>query len=70
MTEKVTPGVTEKHLTDKAAIGHSQPWLTRRKSCLKNLISVYNKVTHLVDQGNTVVFGFQLSFQHFLSVSF
>ncbi|KAK4816551.1 hypothetical protein QYF61_017752 [Mycteria americana] len=49
--EQVILGVTEKHLRDNAVIGHSQHRFTRGKSCL---ISFYDKVTHLVDQGRPV----------------
>ena len=56
--EKVILGVTEKHLRDNTVIGHSQHGFTRGKSCSANLISFYDKVTHLVDQGELVVVGF------------
>ena len=52
--EKVILGVIEKHLRDNAVIGHSQHRFMRGKSCLANLISFYDKVTHLVDQGKPV----------------
>jgi len=45
-------GVTEKHLRDNTAIGHSQRGFMRGTSCLTNLISCYDKVTHLVTQGS------------------
>ncbi|KAK4831728.1 hypothetical protein QYF61_018858 [Mycteria americana] len=51
--EKVILGV-EKHLRDNTVIGQSQHGFMRGKSCLTNLISFYDKVTHLVDQGKTV----------------
>lgn len=35
---------------DNAVTSHSQHVFMRRKSCLTNLISLYDKVTHLVDQ--------------------
>ena len=44
-------GVIEKHLKDNAVIGHSQHGFVRGRACLTNLVSFYNKVTHLVDQG-------------------
>ncbi|KAK4807113.1 hypothetical protein QYF61_018454 [Mycteria americana] len=56
--EEVILGVIEKHLTDNAVIGHSQHGFMRGKSCLTNLISFYDKVTHLVDQGKPVDVGF------------
>ncbi|KAK4807129.1 hypothetical protein QYF61_018470 [Mycteria americana] len=56
--EEVILGVIEKHLTDNAVISHSQHGFTRGKSCLTNLISFYDKVTHLVDQGKPVDVGF------------
>ena len=46
--------VTEKHLKDNAGIGYSQHGFMGRTSCLINLISFYDKVTHLVDQGKLV----------------
>ena len=44
----------EKHLKDNAVIGHRQHRLMREKPCFTNLISFYDKVTHLVGQGKTV----------------
>jgi len=52
--EKIILGVTEKHLKDSAVIGHTQHGFMRGRSCLTNLISFYDKVTHLVDQGRQV----------------
>jgi len=52
--EKFILGVTEKHLRDNAAIGHSQCGFVRGESCLTNFISCYDKVSHLVDQGKPV----------------
>ncbi|PKU28791.1 rna-directed dna polymerase from mobile element jockey- hypothetical protein [Limosa lapponica baueri] len=49
--EKVILGVPEKQLRDNAVIGHSQHGFTMGKSCLINLTSFYDKVTHLLDQG-------------------
>ncbi|KAK4827810.1 hypothetical protein QYF61_021802 [Mycteria americana] len=51
---KVILGVIEKHLRDSAVTGHSQHRFMRGKSCLTNLISFYDKATHLVDQGKPV----------------
>ncbi|KAJ7417648.1 RNA-directed DNA polymerase from mobile element jockey-like protein [Pitangus sulphuratus] len=45
---------TEKHLKDCAVIYHSQHGFMRGKSCLSNLISFYDKVTHVVDQEKQV----------------
>jgi len=47
--EKVVLGDTEKLLKDDTVIGHSQHGFTSRKSCLTNLISLYDKVTALAD---------------------
>ena len=52
--EKVTPGVIEKHLRDNTLLGHSQHRFMRGESCLTNLISFYDKVTYLGDQGKPV----------------
>jgi len=41
---------TEKHLKVNAVIDHRQQRFERRKSCLMNIISFYDKVNHLVDQ--------------------
>ena len=64
-------GVTEKHLRDNAVIGPSQHGFARGKSCLTNLISFYDKVTQLVDQGKPgdggAAFGVQQSFCYCLS---
>ncbi|RMC00464.1 hypothetical protein DUI87_23074 [Hirundo rustica rustica] len=47
--EKIILGSTEKHLEDNTAIDHNQHGSIRVKSCLLNLISFYNRVTHLKD---------------------
>jgi len=52
--EKVILGVIEKHLRDNAVIGHSQHRFMRGKPCITNLISFYDSITHLVDQGKAV----------------
>ena len=49
--EKIILEVIEAHLRDNAVIGPSQHGFTRGRSCLTNLISFYDKITHLVDQG-------------------
>ncbi|KAJ7402533.1 rna-directed dna polymerase from mobile element jockey-like [Pitangus sulphuratus] len=51
--EKITLGVTEKHLENNMVIGHSQNGFIRGKSCLLNLISFYDKIAHLADQGRS-----------------
>lgn len=50
--------VTEKHLKDNAGIGYSQHGFMGGTSCLIKLISFYDRVTHLVDQGKSVNFIF------------
>ncbi|PKU47404.1 rna-directed dna polymerase from mobile element jockey-like [Limosa lapponica baueri] len=59
--EKVILGVIENHLRNNQFTGHSQHRFTMEKSCLTNLISFYNMVTHLVDQGKPVDVGFDFS---------
>ncbi|KAJ7401309.1 RNA-directed DNA polymerase from mobile element jockey-like protein [Pitangus sulphuratus] len=49
--EKIILGIVEKHMKDNTVIGHSQHSFMRVKSCSSNLISFYDKITHLVDQG-------------------
>uniref|UniRef100_A0A8B9D0S9 Reverse transcriptase domain-containing protein n=1 Tax=Anser brachyrhynchus TaxID=132585 RepID=A0A8B9D0S9_9AVES len=44
-------GVIEVHLGDNAVIGPSQRGSMRGRSCLTNLISFYDKITHPVNQG-------------------
>jgi len=56
--EKVILGVMEKHLRDNAVIGHSQHGFPRGKSCSTNLISFYDKIIHLADQGRPGNVGF------------
>ncbi|KAK4810585.1 hypothetical protein QYF61_007322 [Mycteria americana] len=52
--EKIILGTTERHLKNNAIIRHSQHGFTKGKSCLTNLISFYDKVTRLVDEGKAV----------------
>ena len=47
-------GTIERHLKNNAVIRHSQHGFTKGKSCLTELISFYDKVTHLVDEGKVV----------------
>uniref|UniRef100_A0A8B9I876 Reverse transcriptase domain-containing protein n=1 Tax=Anser brachyrhynchus TaxID=132585 RepID=A0A8B9I876_9AVES len=52
--EKIILGITEAHLGDNAVTGPSQHGFMRGRSCLisfPNLISFYDKITHLVNQG-------------------
>ena len=53
--EKIILGTVERHLKNNAVIRHSQHGFTKGKSCLTNLISFYDKVTRLVDEGKAVV---------------
>ncbi|KAK4825967.1 hypothetical protein QYF61_003536 [Mycteria americana] len=52
ITEKIIQGTIERHLKNNAVIRHSQHGFTKGKSCLTNLMSFYDKVTRLVDEGN------------------
>ncbi|KAJ7414417.1 B-cell scaffold protein with ankyrin repeats-like protein [Pitangus sulphuratus] len=52
--EEIILGGIEKHLKDSAVIGHSQHSFMRGMSCSSNLISFYDKVTHLADQEKPV----------------
>uniref|UniRef100_A0A493TS59 Reverse transcriptase domain-containing protein n=1 Tax=Anas platyrhynchos platyrhynchos TaxID=8840 RepID=A0A493TS59_ANAPP len=49
--EKMILEVIDTHLGDNAAIDPIQHGFVRGRSCLTNLISFYNNITHLVDQG-------------------
>lgn len=50
--EKIILGVIGKHLKDNEVTGHRQHGLMTEKFHLTRLISFYDKLTHLVDQGN------------------
>ncbi|KAJ7405154.1 RNA-directed DNA polymerase from mobile element jockey-like protein [Willisornis vidua] len=52
--KKMILGGIEKYLKDSAVTGHSQHSLMRDNSSLSNLISFYDKVTHLADQRKPV----------------
>lgn len=52
--EKIIFGVIEKHLKYNLVTDHSQNGFMRGKACLSNLISFYEKVTHLADQEKPV----------------
>ena len=42
------------HAQDNQGIRPSPAWVYERQSCLPNLISFYDEVTHLVDEGTAV----------------
>lgn len=50
ITVKIILEGIEKHLKGNAVFGHSQHGFMTGKSCLLNLISLYDMVTHLDDQ--------------------
>lgn len=52
--EIIMPGDIERYLKNTTIIRHSQCKFTRETSCLNNLISPYDMVTHLVDEGEVV----------------
>jgi len=54
IVEEIIPGSIERHLKNNTIIRHSQHGFTKDKSCLASLISFYDKVTHLVDEGKVV----------------
>jgi len=51
ITENIRSDFTERHLKNNAIIRHGQHGFTKGKSCLNNLISFFDKVTHLVGEG-------------------
>ncbi|GAB0207914.1 mitochondrial enolase superfamily member 1 [Grus japonensis] len=51
---KIILSTIERHLKNNAIIRHSEHGFTKGKSCLTNLISFYDKVTHLADKGKAV----------------
>lgn len=52
--EKVIWGTVERHSKKNAIIIHSQLGFTEGKSCLINLISSYDKISHAVDEEKVV----------------
>ncbi|KAJ7416493.1 RNA-directed DNA polymerase from mobile element jockey-like protein [Willisornis vidua] len=52
--EQIILSVITKHLQDRQGISLSQHRFRRGRSCLTNLISFYDQVTHLVDDGKAV----------------
>lgn len=49
--EKIVLGDTERQLKNKAIIRHIQHGFIEGKACLSNLITFYDKVNCLVDEG-------------------
>ncbi|GAB0203692.1 mitochondrial enolase superfamily member 1 [Grus japonensis] len=52
--EQIILSAVTRHVRDNKAIEPSQHGVMKGRSCLTNLISFYNKVTHLVDEGKAV----------------
>lgn len=52
--EEIVLGAVERHLKDNAIPRHSQHGLTMGKSFLINLISLYDKVIRVGDEGKVV----------------
>ncbi|GAB0204308.1 mitochondrial enolase superfamily member 1 [Grus japonensis] len=52
--EKIMLEVTEKHLKDNTVNSNSQHRFVTGRACLTNLVSFYDKITHLVDQRKPV----------------
>ncbi|KAK4820953.1 hypothetical protein QYF61_008740 [Mycteria americana] len=54
VTEQITLSAITQHIQDNQAIRPSQHGFRKGRSCLTNLISFYDKVTRLVDEGKAV----------------
>ncbi|KAK4826121.1 LOW QUALITY PROTEIN: hypothetical protein QYF61_005273 [Mycteria americana] len=54
ITEQIILSAIMQHVQDNQAIRPSQHRFMKGRSCLTNLISFYDKVTHLVDEGKAV----------------
>jgi len=52
--ERLIPSVLTSHVKSNQRIRPSQHVLMKGRSCLTNLISFYDRVTHLVDEGKAV----------------
>ncbi|KAF1618604.1 UNVERIFIED_CONTAM: putative RNA-directed DNA polymerase from transposon X-element, partial [Eudyptes robustus] len=52
--EQIILSAITRHIQDNQAIRPSQHGFMKGRSCLTNLISFYDKVTHLVDEGKAV----------------
>ncbi|KAK4831158.1 hypothetical protein QYF61_015628 [Mycteria americana] len=52
--EQIILSAITQHVQDNQAIRHSQHWFMKGRSCFTSLISFYDKVTHLVDEGKAV----------------
>ncbi|GAB0209629.1 mitochondrial enolase superfamily member 1 [Grus japonensis] len=52
--EQIILSAITRHVQDNPAIRPSQHGFMKGRSCLNNLISFYDKVTHLVDEGKAV----------------
>jgi len=54
ITERFIPSALTGHVKDNQGIRHSQHEFMKGRSCLTSLISFYDQVTHLVDEGEAV----------------
>ena len=52
--EQIILNAITQHMRDNQGIGLSQHGFMKGRSCLTNLVSFYDKVTHLVDMGKAV----------------